>query len=188
MTSFLFICLSLLPLSAAPWPGGHIRLGAGLQPSPSQSGVDLESMRIGQLSVDVQPSLIPLYLGLDVSGDLETDGKVDLPTERADLNSRTLNVTLGLKWYQTIGVADLYAGVGATYIKTEQELKTSTFVKNVQADGLGTTIILGLTDIQIMLPMVQWGVEFRYTKANLDSIADVEPNRGAWLLTCGYGW
>jgi hypothetical protein len=39
-----------------------------------------------------------------------------------------------------------------------------------------------------MLPLVQWGVEFRYTKVNLDSIADVEPSQGAWLLTCGYGW
>jgi hypothetical protein len=184
----LSLCLCSSSLSAAPWPGGHIRLGAGLQPSSGQSDVDLDSMRIGQLSLDVRPSLLPVYLALDISGDLETDGKVDLPAERADLTSKMLNLTLGLKWYQSIGVADLYAGLGATYLKTEQELKASTFVKKVSSDGLGATLILGFTDVQIMLPLVQWGVEFRYTKVNLDSIADVEPSQGAWLLTCGYGW
>jgi hypothetical protein len=175
-------------LMAGLWPSGHVRLGFGVQPRSSQTGVEVDSMKIGQLSFDIQPTLLPFYLGLDAGGSLESDGQVDIPQGKGSLVSRTQDFTLSFKLYKSLKFLDVYAGLGATYLKTEQELKTATVVSNISEDGLGATVILGISDIQIFLPMVQWGMEFRATRANLDTFTELDSRRGAWLLTCGFGW
>jgi hypothetical protein len=188
LMSILLLC-SISSYALPLLPGGHVRLGYGIQGSNDQQSVDLKAMQRFQLSVDTQPTLLPIYFGLDMSSDFgASSGSVSLPSGAGSIESSLQEFTLNLKWYQELALLDIYAGAGLTYAKTEQEIRTVTLIQDIVSDGLGTTFILGVTDIEMGLPMVEWGLEFRYTRVDFDAIADVEPKAGTWLLTMGYGW
>ncbi|MBF0199019.1 MAG: outer membrane beta-barrel protein [Planctomycetes bacterium] len=187
--STFLIAISLMGnLHAGLWPSGHFRLGAGVQSLPESEGIDMDMLKVGQISFDIQPFVVPVYISLDIQGSLESDGDYNIGADRGSLTSKVQQYTLGARLYKDIGPIDIYGGIGLNYLKSQQKLEGVALLKEISDEGLGVTFIVGFTDLKVFLPAVGWGVEFRYARVNVDSFTDVDARKGSWLLTCGIGW
>lgn len=160
-------------------------MGCGVEGWSSEA---LDSARIGSLSLDAKPWLYPIYLGLDLSGSSTEAGFIRQNGVRGNIEANTSVVSVGPKVYQTVYWADVYAGLMLTWQKTDQRFSRAGVVRDLMDQGLGTTAVLGVGGVEVFIPHLEWGVEFRYTKVDLDAITDVEPSSGTWLLTSGISW
>lgn len=186
----LLVCFTCLGAAdAGVWPSGHFRLGFGADLQSEGQSFDMGSEKIAQLSFDLQPWLLPLYVAVDAQLGAESSGEYVSQGGGVEvLRSKADELTLGVKYYQSLALLDVYVGLGGTYQRLDQEHQGNALLRRVKGDGLGYTAILGVTDLQLLLPVLQWGVEVRFSKINTDAIVDVDPKMGTWLLTCGLGW
>lgn len=174
-----------MALAAAPLVSGHMRIGLGLEKWPENSVGFEESAMLGQLSLDFKPFLSPIFCAIDLSRTFEERGSYSAPGSLGELVTKTQTFSLGPRIYQELGPVDFYGGLSLTYLRAEQRLEGVGLLRDLVEDGLGSTLVLGITDFEIFFPKIGWGVEYRLAWVDVDALVDVQPRRGTWLLTTG---
>mgnify|MGYP006423157337 CR=1 FL=1 len=175
-------------LYSAPLVSGHLRLGLGVEKWPENSAGFDDQATIGQLSFDFKTPFNPIHYALDFSGTVKEKGRYSVPGTLGELETTTRSFSFGPRYYHDLGPVDVYGGVSLTYLKTEQKLSATGVIRNLSDDGLGSTLVLGLSDLEVFLPKIGWGIEYRMAWIDVDALIDIQPKEGTWLLTTGIKW
>ena len=184
----LFLTSSTEAVAIPSIISGHARVGLGVENWPENSAGFSDQATLGQLSLDFKTPLHPLYYSFEFTGTIKERGRYSIPGTIGELETQTQTFSFGPRYYHDLGPLDIYGGLSLTYLKTRQRLEGTGVLRNLVDDGLGTTFVIGLTDLQAFLPMIGWGLEYRLARVDVDALVDVEPKKGTWLLTTGIKW
>jgi len=174
---------------AALWPSGHVKLGLGYKPDQGDVWGDTNGRFVYKLNADIKPWLTPFYLGAEILLSDPSNGGGDSSLSVSDVSLKTWEFTPYLKMEKDFFLLDVYTGVGLTFLKAEVDYNNSVRYTSDSSSGWGGTFFIGLDDIQIYFPIIDWGIEYRFTSVGLDFLGrDRDYKSSTFFIHLGTDW